>query len=155
MFYEKRWARSLCGLRILDATKAFDKVSHHGLFYKMLWKGVPVIFVQLLTYWYTHLYKLAMWSIDLIINHYFIFVISIGGNRSDNRYKIISKFFSNIYITRAAICSTIAGLRLVEQNRLGSLRASAPGASHYLLLTYLCQYAWIIDLCQYAWIIFS
>jgi len=47
-----------------------------------------------------------MWSIDLIINHYFIFVVSICGNRSDNRCEIISKFFSNIYITRAAIYST-------------------------------------------------
>ena len=46
----------------LDATKAFDKVSHHGLFYKMLWKGVPVIFVQLLTYWYTHLLSAIMWN---------------------------------------------------------------------------------------------
>ena len=47
----------------LDATKAFDKVSHHGLFYKMLCKGVPVIFVQLLTYWYyTHLLSAIMWN---------------------------------------------------------------------------------------------
>ena len=39
----------------LDATKAFDKISHHGLFYKMLCKGVPVIFVKLLTPTGTHI----------------------------------------------------------------------------------------------------
>ena len=91
----------------------------------MLWKGVPVIFVQLLTYWYTHLYKLAMWSIDLIINHYFIFVISIGGNRSDNRFKIISKFFSNIYITRAAIYST-SWFKIGGAESLGVIKGKCP-----------------------------
>ena len=35
-----------------------------------------------------------------------LLVISIRGNRSDNRFEIISKFLSNIYITRAAIYST-------------------------------------------------
>jgi len=46
----------------LDATKAFDKISHHGLFYKMLCKGVPVIFVKLLIYWYTHLLSAVRWN---------------------------------------------------------------------------------------------
>ena len=35
-----------------------------------------------------------------------LLVINIRGNRSDNRFEIISKFLSNIYITRAAIYST-------------------------------------------------
>jgi len=32
----------------LDASKAFDKVSHHGLFVKLINKGVPVVFIRLL-----------------------------------------------------------------------------------------------------------
>jgi len=36
----------------LDASKAFDKVLHHGLFVKLINKGVPVVFIRLLSNWY-------------------------------------------------------------------------------------------------------
>ena len=49
----------------LDATKAFDKVLHYGLFHKMLCKGVPAIFVKLLVYWYTHLMSAVIWNFAL------------------------------------------------------------------------------------------
>jgi len=39
----------------LDASKAFDKVLHHGLYYKLLLKNVSGLFVKLLMYWYSHL----------------------------------------------------------------------------------------------------
>ena len=56
MFYEKWWPSSL------DATKAFDKVLHYGLFHKMLCKGVPAIFVKLLA---THLTSAVIWNLSL------------------------------------------------------------------------------------------
>lgn len=37
----------------LDASKAFDKVNHWHLFYKLIKANVPVIFVRLLYVWYT------------------------------------------------------------------------------------------------------
>jgi len=37
----------------LDASKAFDKVLHFGLFYKMVSKGISSMFVNVLIYWYS------------------------------------------------------------------------------------------------------
>ena len=39
----------------LDASKAFDKVLHAGLFIKLLNRGASVTLVKLLKYWYSHL----------------------------------------------------------------------------------------------------
>jgi len=39
----------------LEASKAFDKVLHDGLFNKILSKGVPSAFVKPLIYWYNHI----------------------------------------------------------------------------------------------------
>ena len=39
----------------LDASKAFDKVLHNGLFVKMLRRNVPVCLVRLLRSWYGQL----------------------------------------------------------------------------------------------------
>jgi len=39
----------------LDASKAFDKVLHHGLFVKLINKGVPAVFIRLLCNWYKHM----------------------------------------------------------------------------------------------------
>jgi len=36
----------------LDASKAFDKVLHNGLFLKLIKRKVPVGFVRPLKYWY-------------------------------------------------------------------------------------------------------
>ena len=46
----------------LDASKAFDKVLHQGLFYKMILKGVSGLFVKLLMYWYSHLRSAVLWN---------------------------------------------------------------------------------------------
>jgi len=46
----------------LDATKAFDKVLHYGLFHKLLSKGVSGVFVKLLIYWYSHLVSAILWN---------------------------------------------------------------------------------------------
>ena len=36
----------------LDASKAFDRVNHWTLFRKLLNRGVPVVFIRILLYWY-------------------------------------------------------------------------------------------------------
>ena len=46
----------------LDASKAFDKVLHYGLFYKMLSRGVSGMFVKILIYWYSHLQSAILWN---------------------------------------------------------------------------------------------
>ena len=39
----------------LDASKAFDKVLHNGLFLKLIKRNVPIAFVKLLKNWYSRL----------------------------------------------------------------------------------------------------
>ena len=36
----------------MDATKAFDKINHWTLFNKLIDRGVPLIIVRMLYYWY-------------------------------------------------------------------------------------------------------
>ena len=43
-------------------SKAFDKVRHYGLFHKMLSKGISRIFVNILIYWYSHLWSAVLWN---------------------------------------------------------------------------------------------
>ena len=46
----------------LDCTKAFDKISHHGLFLKLIERGVPLCFVNLLIYWYCNMQNRCKWE---------------------------------------------------------------------------------------------
>jgi len=46
----------------LDASKAFDKVLHNGIFKKLQDRGIPVSFVQLLRYWYSNLQCRVKWN---------------------------------------------------------------------------------------------
>jgi len=46
----------------LDASKAFDKVLHNGLFVKLLKRNVSVSFIQLLVNWYSKLTGCVLWN---------------------------------------------------------------------------------------------
>ena len=45
----------------LDASKAFDKVLHNGLFVKLLKRNASINFVRLLMNWYGQLTGYALW----------------------------------------------------------------------------------------------
>ena len=46
----------------LDASKAFDKVLHNGLFVKLLKRNVSVAFVQIIRNWYSKLTASVLWN---------------------------------------------------------------------------------------------
>jgi len=46
----------------LDASKAFDKVLHNGLFLKLINRKVPVGFVRLMKNWYSRLCCMVRWN---------------------------------------------------------------------------------------------
>ena len=46
----------------LDCSKAFDKVSHSGLFLKLVERNVPLCFTSLLMYWYSNLNFQCKWE---------------------------------------------------------------------------------------------
>ena len=46
----------------LDCTKAFDKVSHYGLFVKLMQRNVPLPFLRILAYWYLNMKSRCSWN---------------------------------------------------------------------------------------------
>ena len=46
----------------LDCTKAFDKISHYGLFIKLMERGIPLCFLRILIYWYLNIASRCKWN---------------------------------------------------------------------------------------------
>ena len=46
----------------LDCTKGFDRVSHSGLFLKLLKRGVHLCWIRVLHYWYSNLTSVCKWQ---------------------------------------------------------------------------------------------
>ena len=46
----------------LDCSKGFDKVSHYGMYVKLMNRGIPLCFLNLLIYWYSNLTSLVKWN---------------------------------------------------------------------------------------------
>ena len=52
-----------------DCTKGFDRVSHSGLFLKLMKRGVHLCWIKLLYYWYSNLTSVCKWH-DSISNSF-------------------------------------------------------------------------------------
>ena len=59
--YFKRRSTSVY-VAFLDASKAFDKISHWVLFKKLINRGIPIYLVKLLCYWYQHQSMYVKWG---------------------------------------------------------------------------------------------
>ena len=59
-YYVNNGSRVFCAF--LDASKAFDRLVHSGLFIKLIHKGVPKIFLDLIVYWYRSLSCRVKWD---------------------------------------------------------------------------------------------
>ena len=46
----------------LDCSKGFDKVNHSGMYIKLMNRGIPLCFLDLLIYWYSNLTSLVKWN---------------------------------------------------------------------------------------------
>jgi len=46
----------------LDFTKAFDKISHFGLFRKLVERKVPLCFLLIVIYWYSNMEYYCKWG---------------------------------------------------------------------------------------------
>ena len=46
----------------LDCSKAFDKVSHYGIFLKLMSRNVPLCFLNIMIYWYLNLNCCCQWG---------------------------------------------------------------------------------------------
>ena len=46
----------------MDCSKAFDRVNHGVLFNKLIARGLPLCFVQIIVYWYSNLSSKCRWG---------------------------------------------------------------------------------------------
>jgi len=46
----------------LDCTKGFDRVSHDGIFIKMIEREIPLCWIRILVYWYSNLISSCKWQ---------------------------------------------------------------------------------------------
>ena len=46
----------------LDCTKGFDRVSHDGLFIKLLKRNVPLCWLRIFMYWYSNMFSVCKWN---------------------------------------------------------------------------------------------
>ena len=49
----------------LDCSKAFDTISHYGIFLKLMDRGVPVCFLKMISYWYLNMKSRCRWGNEL------------------------------------------------------------------------------------------
>ena len=57
--------RSNAYVAFLDCTKAFDRISHFGLFLKLMEKGVPLVLLMLIIYWHLNMSCRVKWGTAL------------------------------------------------------------------------------------------
>ena len=62
-YYTQSGSNVYCSF--LDASKAFDRLVHVGLFLKLLERGIPLIFLNLIIYWYSKLQCRVRWGESL------------------------------------------------------------------------------------------
>ena len=48
----------------LDCSKAFDTISHYGIFLKLMDRGVPIFFLKLIMYWYLNMKSRVHWEAE-------------------------------------------------------------------------------------------
>ena len=87
-YYCERGSNVFCSF--LDASKAFDRLVHAGLFLKLLLRGTPLVFLEIIVFWYSELYCRVRWD-----DEYSIWFIIIAGVRQGG---ILSPIFYAIYV---------------------------------------------------------
>ena len=99
-YYTDNGSNVFCSF--LDASKAFDRLVHAGLFLKLLERGVPLIFLDLIIYWYSDLQCRVRWGDTLSEWFYISAGVRQGG--------ILSPTFYCIYVDELVQIHSQAGI---------------------------------------------
>ena len=87
-YYVEKGSNVFCSF--LDASKAFDRLVHAGLFSKLIFKNAPFIFLQIIIFWYSALYCRVRWE-----NHHSEWFQIMAGVRQGG---ILSPDFYCLYV---------------------------------------------------------
>ena len=85
-YFVNNGSRVFCAF--LDASKAFDRLVHAGLFLKLINRNVPFIFLNIIIYWYSGLMCRVKWGDEL--STWFLITAGVrqGGILSPDLYSI-------------------------------------------------------------------
>ena len=99
----------------LDCTKGFDRVSHDGLFIKLIRRNVPLGWLRILTYWYSNLFSVVKWGSSYSIPFCVISGVRQGGVLSakfwavymDDLVLLLRKTHKGCYLANLFIASIL------------------------------------------------
>ena len=80
----------------LDASKAFDKISHWKLFQKLIDRNVPMYLVKILCYWYQHQVMSVRWGCSISKGFNVTNGVRQGGVLSPKLFNVYIDGLSNI-----------------------------------------------------------
>ena len=76
-YFTSRGSKVHCAF--LDASKAFDKILHFGLFAKLIDRGIPLAFLRVLVSWYMGTCNVALFGILCLVTLFLLNVESVRG----------------------------------------------------------------------------
>ena len=98
----------------LDASKAFDKVNHYHLLYKLIKRKIPIVIIRLLYFWFTHQVFMVRWGSSISS----CFTVTNGVRQGG----ILSPLFFNLYLDELSMvlneCNTGCSINSCVTNHL-------------------------------------
>ena len=95
----------------LDASKAFDKISHWTLFKKLIDRNVPMYLIKVLCYWYQHQLMSVRWGCSISNVFNVTNGVRQGGILSPKLFNIYIDGLSNI-LNNSLIGGSLGGKRI-------------------------------------------
>ena len=95
----------------LDASKAFDKISHWTLFRKLIDRNVPMYLIKILCYWYQHQLMSVRWGYSISNVFNVTNGVRQGGILSPKLFNIYIDGLSNI-LNNSLIGGSLGGKRI-------------------------------------------
>ena len=133
-YYVQNNSRVFCAF--LDASKAFDRLVHAGLFIKLMQRNVPIIFLDVIISWYDGLFCRVRW--DDQVSDWFAVTAGVrqGGVLSPNFYCIYVDDLVQILKNSHAGCYhlDIFAAAILYADDMAILAPSIRGISSLLLL---------------------
>ena len=144
-YYCERGSNVHCSY--LDASKAFDRLVHAGLFLKLLARNVPMTFIDIIIFWYDGLYCRVRW--DDQYSEWFVIEAGVrqGGILSPDFYSIYVDELVDI-LTKLNVGCYIRGVfvaALLYADDMALMSPSLKGLQR--LLTACEQYCRVWDIC--------
>ena len=147
-YYVDNDSRVFCAF--LDASKAFDRLVHAGLFIKLIARNVPLILLNVIVFWYSNLYCRVKW--DTHVSDWFAVKAGVrqGGILSPDFYCLYVEDLISILKSKNVGCHILSVFlaALIYADDMAILAPSVKGLC--ILLEACSEYCLEWDICLNA-----